>query len=82
MASCSSLLDVTDPSLSEKPPGIYAASCRRIMGRPTRTLEAWAYPLEVGRAMPMLPLWLDEDLWVPLDLESTYEQTCKNLRVR
>jgi hypothetical protein len=52
------------------------------MKRPTGTVPTWAHPLELGRALPMLPLWLDEDFWVPLDLESTYEQTCKNLRMR
>jgi hypothetical protein len=72
---------VTDASLSAKPPGTYAASCRWIMKRPTGRLDAWAYPLELGRALPTLPLWLAEDTWVPLDLESTYEQACKGLRI-
>ena len=31
--------------------------------------------------LPCLPLWLTEDLAVPLDLEASYEQTCRDLRV-
>jgi hypothetical protein len=74
-------LGVTDPSLTEEPPAIYAAACRWLKRRPTGILEAWAHPLEIGRALPTLPLWLDEDTWVLLDLESTYEETCRNLRL-
>jgi hypothetical protein len=28
-----------------------------------------------------LPLWLSEELAVPLDLEASYEQTCRDLRI-
>jgi hypothetical protein len=31
--------------------------------------------------LPCLPLWLTEDLAVPLDLEASYEQTCRDLRI-
>jgi hypothetical protein len=75
-------LGVTDPSLAEKPPGLYATSCRWLLTRPTGTVQTWAHTLALGRSLPTLPLWLDEDFWVPLDLELTYEQTCKNLRMK
>jgi Protein of unknown function (DUF4058) len=74
-------LGVTDPSLTDEPPPIYAAACRWLKRRPTGILEAWAHPLEIGRALPTLPLWLDEDHWVSLDLGSSYEETCRNLRL-
>jgi hypothetical protein len=37
--------------------------------------------LEVGRPLPTLPLWLADDRAVPLDLEGTYEETCRVLRI-
>jgi hypothetical protein len=30
----------------------------------------------------MLPIWLDEDRAVALDLEASYEETCRALRIR
>jgi hypothetical protein len=45
------------------------------------TLEAWSKPLVVGEPLPLLPLWLSEELAVPLDLESSYGQTCRDLRI-
>ncbi|QEH38368.1 hypothetical protein OJF2_69690 [Aquisphaera giovannonii] len=77
------LLDWTghaDPSQASEASAIYAATCRRTrVGRVSR-LEAWAHPLSLGKPLPTLPLWLADDLAVPLDLEATYEQTCRILR--
>jgi uncharacterized protein DUF4058 len=70
-----------DPSWQQDPPIIYAAACR---WRPRGTkhwLEAWSKPLEVGQPLPVLPLWLNEELAIPLDLEASYEQTCRDLRI-
>jgi hypothetical protein len=36
-------------------------------------LETWAHLLAVGRPLPTLPLWLADDLAVPLELEATYD---------
>jgi hypothetical protein len=33
------------------------------------------------RPFHSLPLWLAEDLAIPLDLEASYEQTCRDLRI-
>jgi hypothetical protein len=75
------LLDVSDPAFAPTPPPVYAATCRgRKMGHRTR-VEAWAHPLAVGQALPTLPVWLSAKLSVSLDLEATYEQTCRLLRI-
>ena len=42
-------------------------------------LESVARPLVVGQPLPTLPLWLSEELAVPLDLEQSYEQACHDL---
>ena len=75
------LIGQTDPAFGPTPSPIYAASCRgRKVGQRPR-LETWAYPLAVGRNLPTLPIWLGDDVAVSLDLESSYEETCRALRI-
>jgi hypothetical protein len=37
--------------------------------------------MAVGQPLPVLPLWLTDERAIPLDLEATYEQTCRDLRL-
>ena len=69
----------TDPTLSEPPPHIYAASCRWVKKEKRAVLQAWSNVLAVGQPLPTLPLWLNAELSVPLDLEASYEQACHDL---
>ena len=76
-------LEQSDPALIPTPPPLYAATCRWIEDTVTRwRLETWVHTLAVGSELPTLPLWLSEDLAVPLDLESSYQETCRTLRIR
>ncbi|MBL8798859.1 MAG: DUF4058 family protein [Planctomycetia bacterium] len=68
-----------DPTLGATPPPLYAASCRWVKKNTRNLLEAWSNPLAVGQPLPTLPLWLSEELVVPLDLEQSYEQACADL---
>lgn len=61
---------------------IYAATCRGRRSGPRWRLETWEHELAVGTTLPTLPLWLSEDFMVPFDLEATYEETCRALRIR
>lgn len=75
------LLDRSDSSLGPDPPSTYAITCRsRKMGRRSK-LESWISPLVLGQPLPELPLWLTENLFVPLELEASYEDTCRILRI-
>ena len=75
------LIGQADPAFGSAPPCIYAATCRgRKVGQRPR-LEIWAYPLVIGRALPTLPIWLQDDLAVSFDLEASYEETCRALRI-
>ena len=38
-------------------------------------------PLAVGQPLGTLPLWLADNLAVPLELEASYEETCRILRI-
>lgn len=72
--------------IGAKPPAtagrpIYAVSCRACSSRQRQQVQAWEHALEVGAPLPTLPLWISEFQYVPLELERTYEETCKGLRI-
>ncbi|MBN9524241.1 hypothetical protein J0H58_37970 [bacterium] len=72
----------SDPHLGEPPPPLYAVSLRA--RRPPKRhalLDAWFYPMAVGRPLPTPPLWLAPDLRVELPLEPSYQETCRLLHI-
>jgi hypothetical protein len=75
------LLGQADPSLVNGPSPLYAVSGRWARTDDAWLLETWMHHLVLGRPLPTLPLWLAEDLAVPLELESSYEETCRILRI-
>lgn len=75
------LIGHSDPSFEPEPPAIYAAECRWIPRGHKHVLETWSHVLRLGQPLPTLPLWLAENFAVPLELESTYEETCRILRI-
>ena len=70
-----------DPTFAEPAPHLYAASCRWREDGKRMLLEAWSHILEVGQPLPTLPLWLNAELVVPLDLERSYELACEDLSI-
>lgn len=74
------LIGRSDPSF-DPPPATYAVTCRGYKVDRQARFAAWAYPLVVGRELPTLPIWLTDDLAVSLDLEASYEETCRVLRI-
>jgi hypothetical protein len=75
------LIGQWDPSLGERPSATYAVTCRWRPRGARRWLESWNQSLQPGLPLPRLPLWLTEDFAIPLDLEASYEQTCRDLRI-
>jgi hypothetical protein len=75
------LIGETDPALAPEAPAVYAAACRGTKRDNTWLLETWTYPVAVGQPLPTLPLWLADNLAVPLELEASYEETCRILRI-
>jgi hypothetical protein len=71
----------TDPSLSAEAPPLYAVACRQTKKDDVWLLETWAQVLTLGQPLPTLPLWLADNLAVPLVLEEGYEETCRDLRI-
>lgn len=72
--------------IGAKPPAtanasIYAVSCRSVFSRHRHRVESWEHVLEVGSVLPTLPLWISDNRYVPLELERSYTETCKGLRI-
>ncbi len=61
--------------------GLAAFACRAVPPEEPRRLETWVAPLTLGAALPTLPLWLEADRAMPLDLERSYEATFGELRI-
>jgi len=61
---------------------LYAATLRgRKRVRQRSLVETWSYPMLIGQSLPSLPIWLDVDLRVMLELEASYEETCRLLHI-
>jgi len=73
------LIGQSDPLLSPEPPPLYATACRMTKRENEWLLETWAQSLGLGRPLPTVPLWLADDLAVPLELDESYEQSCSIL---
>jgi hypothetical protein len=65
----------------QSPTGLYAVAYRPVPVRKGPRVEVWPEPLALGSALPVMPLWLALDLYVPLRLEESYLTTCQSLRI-
>lgn len=74
------LIHRADPAF-DLPPSTYAATIRGRNQGAKALIDTWAYPLSVGKKLPTLPIWLNADLKIEMDLESSYEATCRALRI-
>ena len=75
------LIGQADPALAPEPPALYAAACRWTHPDEAWRFEAWTHALALGQPLPTLPLWLADNFAVPLELEASYEETCRILRL-
>lgn len=60
---------------------LYAVACRTTKRDHKGRFEVWAEPLGIGQPLPTMPLWLAEDVAVPLELEESYQQNCEILGI-
>ena len=78
-AELAAKIGAAPPAVAHSP--IYAVSCRGIRPRGRWRVDEWEHELAIGSPLPTLPLWLADHLSVPLDLEASYEDTCRGLRI-
>jgi hypothetical protein len=74
------LMGRSDPKFTPPPP-TYAVTCRKRQFERQSKLDAWSCPLAIGQPLPSLPVWLSETQMLSLDLEASYEDTCRVLRI-
>ena len=60
---------------------LYAAAYRPIVRTENPQIELWMESLDLGRALPRLPLALNAETCLPLDLEETYTAACQRRRI-
>jgi hypothetical protein len=80
-AELMSFLGSSDAELGEDPPPMYAVTLRMRHSDRRRMMDNWYHELAIGRPLPTLPIWLTETQAVSLDLESSYAETCRTLRI-
>ena len=75
-------IGASDPALGTESPSIYAVTLRGRKQYGQRSLlESWYHPMQIGQPLPTLPIWLDLELSISMDLESSYEETCRFLHI-
>jgi hypothetical protein len=75
------LIGQMDPSLAPAPPPLYGVACRGTRAGDSWVVQSWLQALAEGQPLPTLPLWLADNFAVPLELEDSYEETCRILRI-
>jgi hypothetical protein len=74
-------IESDDPALGDEPPPMYAVSVRMRYEGLRRMMDNWYHPLIIGEPLPTLPIWLTTTSAISLTLESSYEETCRTLRI-
>jgi hypothetical protein len=75
------LLEMIGHSDTGSATSLFASACRMTKRESEWILEAWPHTLELGRPLPTVPLWLADNLAVPLEFETSYEQSCAILNI-
>ena len=60
---------------------LYAVAYRPMVRADEEQVDVWPMPLAVGQALPTMPLALDAELCLPLDLEGSYTVACQRRRL-
>lgn len=72
-------LGLSDPRIGTEP--LYSTACRMTKQADEWRLETWAQNLSLGEPLPTMPLWLADDFAIPLELEKSYEESCRVLGI-
>jgi len=75
------LLDRLDPAAVRLSADLYAAAYHPVDRDGQPALQIWQQPLTLGSPLPTLPLFLRGGLCLPVNLDSSYDRTCREQRV-
>jgi hypothetical protein len=60
---------------------LYAVAYRPVLRQDQPQIDVWPQACVLGAALPVLPLRLTGDLFLPVDFEATYEEACRRRRL-
>ena len=60
---------------------LYAVAYRPVVRGGSELVDLWVEALAVGRGLPTLPLALNAEIVVPIDLEASYTTACHRRRL-
>jgi len=60
---------------------LYAVAYRPVLRKDKAEIDLWPAPFAIGKTLPTMPLRLLHDLFVPVELETTYMETCRKRRL-
>lgn len=60
---------------------LYAATYRPIVRKKKLTVDVWVNPMQIGAALPTMPMRVVAGLFVPVELEETYAATCRGRKL-
>jgi hypothetical protein len=78
------LIDLLDLELTFQMPveqTLYSVAYRPLRSDGAERIETWPYALAVGQPLPVMPLSLEAEQCVPVNLESAYQDACHRRRV-
>jgi hypothetical protein len=59
----------------------YVVAYRPVLREQREEIDLWPFSLEVGSELPVVPMRLTGDTFVPVNLEETYCEACARLRL-
>ena len=72
---------LNDSAPLANPSELWAASYRPWQAAQQTELQIWHVPLTLAAPLPTLPFWLKDGPCLDIDLEATYQQTCRQQRL-
>jgi hypothetical protein len=60
---------------------LYAVAYRPLRRNSDDVIETWPMPLSIGQPLPAVPLSLEAELCVPVELEASYRDACQRRRL-
>ena len=60
---------------------LYAVAYRPVRRQDRPEIDLWMATFALGGTLPLLPLRLTGDLFVPVDFEATYQEACRRRRL-
>jgi hypothetical protein len=75
------VMEREDTYLFRPPSLLYTVSYRPLRQAEVEQVEMWLTPLSLGKPLTTVPLWLGARLCLPVDLQTTYTEVCRRLRI-